>query len=80
MEGSGCVPCGGVACLAREGDSWDLSRLCRICSGANGTGEGYLNSDVASDIRSGKGEFGLCTVPELGSSDIDALLDGGDWE
>lgn len=74
------IPCGRISRLAREGDSWNLGRLCRICSCADGTGEGHLNSNIASDIRSGQSEFGLCAVPELRRGDIDTLLDRSNRE
>jgi len=80
VERSRRVPCSRISCYAREGDGWDLSRLCRECSGADCAGEGNLNGNIATDVRSGQSEFRLCAVPELGGSDIDSLLDRGDRE
>jgi hypothetical protein len=80
VQRRGNIPRSGVARLAREGNRRDLGRLRRVGGRADGAAEGNLNAHVRSDVGTSERELGLSTVPELGSRDIDALLDGGDWE
>jgi hypothetical protein len=76
VQRSGCVPCGWVASLAGKRNSRDLLSLRGVGSGSNGSGEGRLNCDVATDVGSGKGKLGFGSVPELGCNLIDTVLDG----
>jgi hypothetical protein len=80
VERSRSVPGSWVSSLTREGNGWDLGRLRCIGSGADGSTEGHLDGYIASNVGSGKCELRLCTIPEFGRSDSDALLDRGDWE
>jgi hypothetical protein len=74
------VPRSRVAGLAREGNRRDFGRLHRVHGSADSSTEGHLDAYVATDIGASERELGLSTIPELGGCDLDALLDGSNWE
>lgn len=75
MQRSWCVPCGWVTGLAGECNRRNFLGLRGVSSGANGSGEGRLDGDVAADVGSGECKLGFGSVPELGCNLVDSVLD-----
>lgn len=78
IQRSGLVPSSWVTARARERDCGDLCGLCSVNGCADGSGEGDLNGDVATNVGSCEGEFWSSSVPQFGRSSRYTSLDGSD--